>query len=83
MPPPPIEPDPAPLQVVQPVVIVPAFPCFSPAAVAQILKTYRSTVQYWLTNGKLDSFQDNIGDRYVHRAELIRFVRDYLKRGVQ
>lgn len=82
-PPVPIAPDPPPLQVVQPVVIVPAFPMFSPAAVAQLLKVYRSTVQYWLTNGKLESLQDNIGERYVLRDELVRFVREYLKRGAQ
>lgn len=80
---PPIAPDPAPLPIVQPVVIVPNFPCFSPAAIAQLLKVYRSTVQYWLKNGKLDSFQDNIGERYVLRVELVRFVREYLKGTVQ
>ena len=66
-----------------PVVIVPAFPAFSPAAIAGLLNIYRSTVQYWLTNGKLDSFQDNIGERYVLRGELVRFIKEYLKRGVQ
>lgn len=64
-------------------VLVPAVPMFSPAAIAGLLKVYRSTVQYWLANGKLESFQDNIGERYVLRAELVRFVREYLKRGVQ
>lgn len=59
---------------------VPAFPMFSPAAIAGLLQVYRSTVNYWLVNGKLDSFRDNIGERYVLRAELVRFVRDYLKR---
>lgn len=65
------------------VLIVPDFPSFSPAAIAQLLKVYRSTVQYWLANGKLDSFTDNIGERYVLRDELVRFVREYLGRAVQ
>jgi len=78
--PPATAPDPA---VVPAVVIVPVLPMFSPAAVAALLKVYRSTVQYWLENGKLESLEDNIGARYVLRDELVRFVRDYLKRGVQ
>ena len=65
------------------VLIVPSFPSFSPAAIAELLKVYRSTVQYWLANRKLDSFTDNIGERYVLRDELVRFIRDYLKREVQ
>lgn len=64
------------------VVIVPAFPAFSPAAIAQLLKVHRSTVQYWLANGKLDSVADNIGERYVLRDDLLLFIRDYLKRAV-
>lgn len=65
------------------IVRVPNLPCFSPAAVAGLLREYRSTVQYWMDHGKLDSVRDNIGDRYVLRVELIRFVRDYLKRTCQ
>ena len=67
----------------EPVLIVPEFPVFSPAAVAALLHEYRSTVQYWMDHGKLDSIRDNIGDRYILRMELIRFVRDYLKRTCQ
>lgn len=63
--------------------IVPDFPAFSPAAIAELLKVYRSTVQYWLANHKLESFTDNIGERYVHRDELIRFARDYLKLSIE
>lgn len=69
--------------VLQPVLVIPPFPAFSPASIAELLKVYRSTVQYWLTAGKLECFRDNIGEPYVLRAELIRFVREYLKRGVQ
>lgn len=64
------------------VVRVPNLPCFSPAAVAGLLREYRSTVQYWMDHGKLDSIRDNIGDRYILRVELIRFVREYLRRDV-
>ena len=67
----------------QPVpVSVPAFPCFSPAAIAQLLGVYRSTVQYWMTAGKLECYRDNIGEAYVLRAELIRFIREYLQRSM-
>lgn len=59
-------------------VVIPNYPSFSPAAIADLLKVYRSTVQYWMANGKLDSFTDNIGERYVLRGELIRFVGEYL-----
>lgn len=65
------------------VLIVPDFPSFSPAAIAELLKVYRSTVQYWLNNGKLDFFEDNISERYVRRDELIRFIKDYLRRTVR
>lgn len=75
--------EPAPLLAEDVVLIVPSFPSFSPAAIAELLKVYRSTVHYWLANGKLDSFTDNIGARYVLREELVRFIRDYLKREVQ
>lgn len=61
---------------------VPPFPVFSQASIAQLLQVGRSTVQYWVVNGKLDSYQDNIGDRYVLRAELVRFIGDYLKREI-
>jgi len=64
------------------VLIVPPLPMFSPAAIADLLHAYRSTVQYWLENDKLASFTDNIGQRYVLREELIRFVRDYLRRAI-
>lgn len=63
--------------------VVPPFPAFSPASIAELLKVYRSTVQYWITAGKLDVYRDNLGEPYVLRAELIRFVRDYLKKRVQ
>lgn len=73
-----------PSQIVeQGVIIIPPFPAFSPASIAELLKVYRSTVQYWMTAGKMEFFRDNIGEPYVMRAELIRFVREYLKRGVQ
>lgn len=60
--------------------IVPPYPAFSPAAVADLLQVYRSTVQYWLVAGKLAYFRDNIGEPYVLRDELIRFAREYLQR---
>lgn len=75
--------DPVPAILEEAPLVVPDFPSFSPSAIAHLLKVYRSTVQYWLANNKLDSFPDNIGERYVLRAELIRFVREYLGRAVQ
>lgn len=63
-------------------VMVPDFPCFSPAAAAQVVGRHRATVQYWLDNGKLEFFKDNIGERYILRAELIRFIHEYLQRPV-
>ena len=64
-------------------VMVPPFPCFSQAAIAQLLHVGRSTVQYWVVNGKLASYQDNIGDRYVLRAELVRFMGEYLQKAIK
>lgn len=63
-------------------VVVPAFPSFSPASVAQLLGVHRSNVQYWRTAGKLECYRDNIGEPYILRAELIRFIREYLQRPV-
>lgn len=63
-------------------VTLPAFPCFSPAAAAQLLGTSRQTVHYWLQAGKLECYVDNIRERYVLRGELIRFIREYLQRPV-
>lgn len=86
MPPPvpaPVEPVPvaAPPVVAPPLVIVPVFPCFSPAATAAVLRVHRGTVHNWLERGKLEFVLDNIGERYVRREELIRFVREYLQWG--
>jgi len=73
----------APVAPVQPVpLMVPLFPCFSQAAVAHVVGKHRATVQYWLASGKLGFYRDNIGERYVLRAELIRFIREYLQRQV-
>lgn len=63
-------------------IVIPPYPCFSPAAIAQLLGVYRSTVQYWVTAGKLECYVDNIRERYVLREELIRFIREYLQRPV-
>lgn len=60
--------------------IVPAFPVFSPAAIADLLQQSRQAVYYWMTTGKIEFFRDNIGEPYVLRAELVRFVREYLGR---
>lgn len=78
---PPVEPVPAAVPPVgePPLVIVPPFPCFSPAAAAGVLRVHRGTMHNWIERGKLEFYQDNIGERYVLRAELIRFVREYLK----
>lgn len=68
------------------VIVVPIFPAFSPAAIADLLTRFgpkpvgRSTVQYWLQEGKLESYRDNINEPYVLREELVRFIKDYLKR---
>jgi len=64
------------------VLIVPAFPTFSPAAIAELLNINRCTVHYWLEHGKLVAFKDNIGERYVLREVLVKFVREYLRRVV-
>ena len=79
------QPAPAPAApvVVSDVVRVPAFPCFSPAAIAALLVVHRATVHNWLERGKLTFFRDNINERYVMRSELVRFVREYLGRDVQ
>jgi len=61
-------------------VVVPPVPAFSPAAVAQLLGINRGTVHYYLEQGKLGFIRDNIGERYVLRDELVRFVREYLGR---
>lgn len=67
---------------VVPVVVVPVLPMFSPAAVAGVLKINRGMVHYYLEKGKLEFLRDNIGERYVLRGELVRFIRDYLRREV-
>lgn len=82
-------PDPLPLPTqsapgdVAAVIIVPVLPMFSPAAVADVLKVNRGMVHYYLEKGKLEFLRDNIGERYVLRDELIRFVREYLGKAVQ
>ncbi len=63
-------------------IVIPTFPCFSPASIAQLLGVYRSTVQYWMTAGKLECYRDNIGEAYVLRAELLQFIREYLQRSM-
>lgn len=60
-------------------VVLPALPMFSPASIAALLHVYRSTVQYWIVNGKIETVVDNIGERYVLRAEFERFLREYLR----
>jgi hypothetical protein len=35
-----------------------------------------------MTAGKLECYRDNIGEAYVLRAELIRFIREYLQRSM-
>lgn len=62
---------------------IPPYPTFSPAAIAQLLQVYRSNVTYWIQSGKIDSFQDNIGETYVLREELIRFVREFVGREIK
>lgn len=80
----PIESRPADPPIVRPIVIlVPAFPCFSPASVAALLGKGRSSVSYWMAEGRLVFFRDNIGDPYILREELVRFIRDYLKLSCQ
>lgn len=64
------------------VLIVPAFPTFSPAAIAELLKESRQAVYYWMTSGKLAFFRDNIGEPYVQREELVRFAKEYLRRAM-
>lgn len=59
-------------------VVLPALPMFSPASIAAILHVYRSTVQYWIVNAKIETVVDNIGERYVLRDELERFINEYL-----
>jgi len=63
-------------------VMVPAFPMFSPAAIAALLHLNRGMIHYYLEKQKLEFIRDNIGERYVLRGELIRFIREYLRRAV-
>lgn len=63
--------------------IVPTFPAFSPAAIAALLQQSRQSVYYWITCGKIEFFRDNIGEPYILRAELVRFIREYLHREVR
>lgn len=53
-------------------IMLPAYPAFSSAAIAKVLGVHRSTVGYWLANGK--------NEPYVLRSELSRFIREYLAR---
>lgn len=61
-------------------VVLPALPMFSPASIAALLHVGRSTVHYWIVNSKIETVVDNIGERYVLRAEFERFLREYLKK---
>ncbi|WP_447979074.1 hypothetical protein [Candidatus Nitrospira bockiana] len=58
--------------------VIPAQPTFSEADVAYLLNKQQSLVQWWITNGKLDSRLDFRGRRYVTREELVAFVQRYL-----
>ncbi|WP_447983793.1 hypothetical protein [Nitrospira sp. Nam74] len=59
-------------------IVVPSYPCFSPASIADLLHKNRSTVAYWMAKGKLAYFRDNVGAPYVLREELLRFIQEYL-----
>ena len=61
-------------------IALPAYPAFSPAAIAKVLGVHRSTVGYWLANGKLDHYRDCLDEPYVLRSELSRFISEYLQR---
>lgn len=63
--------------------IIPDYPTFSPLAVAKALQVYRSNVTYWMQEGKIIFYRDDVGGQYVLREEVIRFAREYLKRSVQ
>ncbi len=77
---PPAEPVPPAPNVPPPSAIaVPPFPSFSPASVAALLGKTRSSVSYWMAEGKLAFFRDNIGEAYILRDELVRFIREYLR----
>jgi predicted site-specific integrase-resolvase len=71
-----------PIVMQEEVLVVPALPMFSPAAIAELLTVNRCTVHWWLENGKLHFCRDNIDERYVLREELVRFVREYLRRSI-
>ena len=62
-------------------IVLPTYPAFSPGAIAKVLGVHRSTVGYWLANGKLDHYRDCLNEPYVLRSELSRFIREYLQRG--
>ena len=64
-------------------VVLPAMPMFSPASIAALLHVGRSTVHYWIVHGKIETVVDNIGERYVLRAELARFAIEYLQLEIQ
>ncbi len=72
-------PTPEPIEptTIPPGIPIPPFPAFSPTSIAQILRTSRQHVHYWMQSGKLEFFRDNIGDCYVLRDELVRFTKNY------
>lgn len=68
------------------VIVIPIFPVFSVSAIVDLLSRFgpppvpRQTVHYWIQAGKLETYRDNVNEPYVCREELIRFVKEYLKR---
>jgi len=57
---------------------IPNQPAFTVAEVAVITRKARTTVWYWINNGKLISKQNTKGDPYILKAELQRFIQEYL-----
>lgn len=63
-------------------VVIPLQEFFYPPDVATILSTSRQLVWYWIKNEKLRHELDFADRIIVKRAELVRFVVDYLQRSV-
>jgi hypothetical protein len=59
---------------------VPNLPILSPSAIAAMVGHPRQTVLYWISTGKLAAIRDNIGDFYVEKHEIRRFITQYLQR---
>jgi len=57
---------------------IPNQPAFTVAEVSTITRKARTTVWYWLKEGKLQAQSNSKGEPYILKEELHRFIQDYL-----